>query len=86
MRSEEILERVRPLIAETYDVGEGSIEMETNFIGDYKTDHAHLISLMDKVEMEFDIFLADYEKKRADNVRALVRMISSSLKKHRWFA
>ena len=27
--------------------------METNFIGDYKTDHAHLISLMDKVEMEF---------------------------------
>ncbi|ELU03888.1 hypothetical protein CAPTEDRAFT_216284 [Capitella teleta] len=81
--SDEILDRLRPLVAEHYGVDEYSFELDTCFVGDLSGGLYNFLELLAKVEEDFEIKVTEESRKKLDNIRQLVNLVIQCRKQKR---
>ena len=71
-----ILERVKAILGEQFDIEESNITMDTNLFDDLEADSLDLADLLASVEDEFDIEATDDVISSINTVGDVVKYIS----------
>lgn len=71
-----VLEKVKAILSEQFDIEESSITMDTNLFDDLEADSLDLADLLASVEDEFDIEATDDVISSINTVGDVVKYIS----------
>lgn len=71
-----VLERIKAILSEQFDVDESGITMDTNLFDDLEADSLDLADLLASVEDEFDIEASDDVISSISTVGDVVKYIS----------
>ena len=73
-----VLEKVKVILAEQFDVDEDSLNNDTNLQDDLGADSLDVVDLLMSIEDEFEIEIPDEEIERIRTVGELVNYIESN--------
>ena len=73
-----VLEKVKVILAEQFDVDEDSLNNDTNLQDDLGADSLDVVDLLMSIEDEFEIEVPDEEIERIRTVGELVNYIESN--------
>ena len=74
-----VLEKVKAILSEQFDVEEDSITVETNIADDLGADSLDVVDLLMSIEDEFEIEIPDEEIDNIKTVGDLVKYIEDSV-------
>ncbi len=74
-----MLEQIRRVVANHFDVDESQVALGTSFVGDLKADSLDMAQLFMDLEEEFDIEISDEDSVRLKTVRDVVNYLSPSV-------
>jgi acyl carrier protein len=74
-----VLEKVKAILSEQFDVEEDTITPETNISEDLGADSLDVVDLLMSIEDEFEIEVPDEEIENIKTVGELVKYIESNL-------
>ena len=69
---QKLFERLRPIIAETFDIDDGMIQPSSNFAMDLGADSLDEVDLMIKVEKNFNCSISDFKAESLRTVQSLI--------------
>ncbi len=72
-----VLEKVKAILAEQFDVEEDSITSETSIINDLGADSLDVVDLLMSIEDEFEVEVPDEEIENIKTVDDLVKYIEN---------
>lgn len=75
-----VLEKVKAILSEQFDVEEDSITPETNLTEDLEADSLDVVDLLMSIEDEFEIEVPDEEIENIKTVDQLVKYIEANMK------
>ena len=75
-----VLEKVKAILSEQFDVEEDSITPDTNLSEDLEADSLDVVDLLMSIEDEFEIEVPDEEIENIKTVDQLVKYIEASMK------
>ena len=75
-----VLEKVKAILSEQFDVEEDSITAETTLADDLGADSLDVVDLLMSIEDEFEVEIPDEEVENIKTVGALVEYIESHSK------
>jgi acyl carrier protein len=75
-----VLEKVKAILSEQFDVEEDSITPDTNFSEDLEADSLDVVDLLMSIEDEFEIEVPDEEIENIKTVDQLVKYIEANMK------
>ena len=75
-----VLEKVKPILSEQFDVDEDSITPDTNLSEDLEADSLDVVDLLMSIEDEFEIEVPDEEIENIKTVDQLVKYIEANMK------
>jgi len=73
-----VLEKVRAILSEQFDVEEDSITPDTNLVEDLEADSLDVVDLLMSIEDEFEIEVPDEEIENIKTVDQLVKYIEAN--------
>ena len=73
-----ILEKVKAILAEQFDVEEDSLTPESNIMEDLGADSLDVVDLLMTLEDEFDVEIPDEEIENIRTIGALVKYIEGN--------
>ena len=73
-----VLEKVKTILSEQFDVEEDSITPETSIINDLGADSLDVVDLLMSIEDEFEVEVPDEEIENIKTVGALVSYIEAN--------
>lgn len=76
----EILEKVKPIIADKLGIDQEQIKMESNFINDLGADSLGLVDITMALEEEFGMEIPDEEASKLTTVGAMIDFIKNNYK------
>jgi acyl carrier protein len=79
MTQQEILKRVRMILADQLSIDEESISMSSNIIEDLNADSLDIVELVMTMETEFNLAIPDEEAERIRTVGDAVDFIVTNL-------
>jgi acyl carrier protein len=79
MTQQEILKRVRMILADQLSIDEESISMSSNIIEDLNADSLDIVELVMTMETEFNLAIPDEEAERIRTVGDAVDFIVANL-------
>ncbi len=79
MTKQEILERIRKILADQLSIEPETIEMTSNIIEDLNADSLDIVELVMSLESEFDMAIMDEEAERIRTVGDAVDFIHAHL-------
>lgn len=79
MTKQEILERIRKILADQLSIEPETIEMTSNIIEDLNVDSIDFVELVMSLESEFDMAIMDEEAERIRTVGDAVDFIHAHL-------
>ncbi|HHX29838.1 MAG TPA: acyl carrier protein [Clostridiaceae bacterium] len=79
MTKQEILNRIRTILADQLSIDGESIEMTSNIIEDLNADSLDIVELVMSLESEFDMAIMDEEAERIRTVGDAVDFIHAHL-------
>ena len=79
MTQQEILKRVRTILADQLSIDEESISMSSNIIEDLNADSLDIVELVMTMETEFNLAIPDEEAERIRTVGDAVDFIVANL-------
>lgn len=79
MTKQEILERIRKILADQLSIEPETIEMTSNIIEDLNADSIDFVDLVMSLESEFDMAIMDEEAERIRTVGDAVDFIHAHL-------
>jgi acyl carrier protein len=77
---DEILEKVRAIVAEQMGIEGKEIGMETSFVNDLNADSLDQVELVMELEDEFDMNIPDEEAEKLQTVGVAVEFIEKKVK------
>lgn len=80
MTENEILEKVRPIIADKLGIEQDQIKMESNFINDLGADSLGLVDITMALEEEFGMEIPDEEATKITTVGSMIDLIKNNIK------
>jgi acyl carrier protein len=80
MTENEILEKVKPIIADKLGIEQDQIKMESNFINDLGADSLGLVDITMALEEEFGMEIPDEEASKITTVGSMVDLIKNNYK------
>lgn len=80
MTENEILEKVKPIIADKLGIEQDQIKMESNFINDLGADSLGLVDITMALEEEFGMDIPDEEASKITTVGSMVDLIKNNYK------
>ncbi len=80
MTEKEILEKVKPIIADKLGIEQDQIKMDSNFINDLGADSLGLVDITMALEEEFGTEIPDEEASKLTTVGAMVDFIKNNYK------
>ena len=75
-----VLEKVKAILSEQFDVEEDSITPDTNLSEDLEADSLDVVDLLMSIEDEFEIEVPDEEIENIKTVDQLVKYIEGNMK------
>ena len=75
-----VLEKVKAILSEQFDVEEDSITPDTNLSEDLEADSLDVVYLLMSIEDEFEIEVPDEEIENIKTVDQLVKYIEANIK------
>ena len=75
-----VLEKVKAILSEQFDVEEDSITHDTNLSEDLEADSLDVVDLLMSIEDEFEIEVPDEEIENIKTVDQLVKYIEANMK------
>ena len=75
-----VLEKVKAIVSEQFDVEEDSITPDTNLSEDLEADSLDVVDLLMSIEDEFEIEVPDEEIENIKTVDQLVKYIEANMK------
>lgn len=75
-----VLEKVKAILSEQFDVEEDSITLDTNLSEDLEADSLDVVDLLMSIEDEFEIEVPDEEIENIKTVDQLVKYIEANMK------
>lgn len=75
-----VLEKVKAILSEQFDVEEDSITPDTNLSEDLEADSLDVVDLLMSIEDEFEIEVPDEENENIKTVDQLVKYIEANMK------
>ena len=75
-----VLEKVKAILSEQFDVEEDSITPDTNLSEDLEADSLDVVDLLMSIEDEFEIEVPDEEMENIKTVDQLVKYIEANMK------
>ena len=75
-----VLEQVKAILSEQFDVEEDSITPDTNLSEDLEADSLDVVDLLMSIEDEFEIEVPDEEIENIKTVDQLVKYIEANMK------
>ena len=75
-----VLEKVKAILSEQFDVEEDSITPDTNLSEDLEEDSLDVVDLLMSIEDEFEIEVPDEEIENIKTVDQLVKYIEANMK------
>ena len=75
-----VLEKVKAILSEQFDVEEDSISPDTNLSEDLEADSLDVVDLLMSIEDEFEIEVPDEEIENIKTVDQLVKYIEANMK------
>ena len=75
-----VLEKVKAILSEQFDVEEDSISPETNLTEDLEADSLDVVDLLMSIEDEFEIEVPDEEIENIKTVDEFVKYIEANMK------
>ena len=75
-----VLEKVKEILSEQFDVEEDSITPDTNLSEDLEADSLDVVDLLMSIEDEFEIEVPDEEIENIKTVDQLVKYIEANMK------
>ena len=75
-----VLEKVKSILSDQFEVEEDSITPETNLVDDLGADSLDVVDLLMSIEDEFDVEIPDEESENIRTVDQLVKYIESIAK------
>ena len=75
-----VLEKVKAILSEQFDVEEDSITPDTNLSEDLEADSLDVVDLLMSIEDEFEIEVPDEEIENIKTVDQLVEYIEANMK------
>ena len=75
-----VLEKVKAILSEQFDVEEDSITPDTNLSEDLEADSLDVVDLLMSIEYEFEIEVPDEEIENIKTVDQLVKYIEANMK------
>ena len=75
-----VLEKVKAILSEQFDVEEDSITPDTNLSEDLEADSLDVVDLLMAIEDEFEIEVPDEEIENIKTVDQLVKYIEANMK------
>ena len=75
-----VLEKVKAIVSEQFDVEEESITPDTNLSEDLEADSLDVVDLLMSIEDEFEIEVPDEEIENIKTVDQLVKYIEANMK------
>ena len=75
-----VLEKVKAILSEQFDVEEDSITPDTNLSEDLEADSLDVVDLLMSIEDEFEIEVPDEEIENIKTVDQLVKYIDANMK------
>lgn len=75
-----VLEKVKAILSEQFDVEEDSITPDTNLSEDLEADSLDVVDLLMSIEDEFEIEVPDEEIENSKTVDQLVKYIEANMK------
>ena len=75
-----VLEKVKAILSEQFDVEEDSITPDTNLSEDLEADSLDVVDLLMSIEDEFEIEVPDDEIENIKTVDQLVKYIEANMK------
>ena len=75
-----VLEKVKAILSEQFDVEEDSITPDTNLSEDLEADALDVVDLLMSIEDEFEIEVPDEEIENIKTVDQLVKYIEANMK------
>ncbi|MBP6137974.1 MAG: acyl carrier protein [Clostridiaceae bacterium] len=79
MTQQEILKRVRTILADQLSIDEESVSMSSNIIEDLNADSLDIVELVMTMETEFNLAIPDEEAERIRTVGDAVDFIVANL-------
>ncbi len=79
MTKQDILERIRKILADQLSIDAETIEMSSNIIEDLNADSLDIVELVMSLESEFDMAIMDEEAERIRTVGDAVDFIHAHL-------
>jgi len=79
MTKQEIMERIRTILADQLSIDEESIEMTSSIIEDLNADSLDIVEMVMSLESEFDMQIMDEEAERIRTVGDAVDFIHAHL-------
>lgn len=76
-----IVERVKKIVAEQLGVNEADIKNESSFVDDLGADSLDTVELVMALEEEFECEIPDEEAEKITNVQQAIDYVSAHLKK-----
>ena len=74
-----VLEKVKAILSEQFDVEEDNITVDTNIADDLGADSLDVVDLLMSIEDEFEIEIPDEEVENIKSVGQLVKYIESNV-------
>ena len=74
-----VLEKVKVILAEQFDVDEDSLQNDTDLQDDLRADSLDVVDLLMSIEDEFDIEIPDEEIENIRTVGELVNYIENNM-------
>ena len=75
-----VLEKVKAILSEQFDVEEDSITPDTNLSEDFDADYFDVVDLLMSIDDEFEIEVPDEEIENIKTVDQLVKYIEANMK------
>ena len=75
-----VLEKVKAILSEQFDVEEDSITPDTNLSEDLEADSLDVVDLLMSIEDEFEIEVPDEEIENIKTVDQLVKYLEANMK------
>ena len=75
-----VLEKIKAILSEQFDVEEDSITPDTNLSEDLEADSLDVVDLLMSIEDEFEIEVPDEEIENIKTVDQLVKYIEANMK------
>lgn len=72
-----VLEKVKAILSEQFDVEEDKISLETSIINDLGADSLDVVDLLMSIEDEFEVEVPDSDVEKIKTVEDLVNYIES---------